>query len=79
MSVTQKECEKREVYVENSLEGSLIGDLIGGLIGNQFGGGSNFVERSSGACSEQRELDVSMYCFISSNTCCRNLKEIKKV
>ena len=40
VSVTQKECEMREVYVENSLGNSLIGGLIGGLIGNQIGGGS---------------------------------------
>ena len=40
VSVTQKECEMREVYVENSLGNSLIGGLLGGLIGNQIGGGS---------------------------------------
>ena len=40
VSVTQQECEMREVYVENSLGNSLIGGLIGGLIGNQIGGGS---------------------------------------
>ena len=36
MSVTQQECEMREVYVENSLGNSLIGELIG----KQIGGGS---------------------------------------
>ena len=39
-SVTQQECEMREVYIENSLGNSLIGGLIGGLIGKQIGGGS---------------------------------------
>jgi len=36
VSVTQQECEMREVYVENSLGNSLIGELIG----KQIGGGS---------------------------------------
>ena len=40
VTVTQKECEMREVYVENSLGNSLIGGLLGGLIGKQIGGGS---------------------------------------
>ena len=40
VSVTQEECELREVYVENSLGNSLIGGLLGGLIGKQIGGGS---------------------------------------
>ena len=40
VSVTQQECEMREVYVENSLGNSLIGGLLGGLIGKQIGGGS---------------------------------------
>ena len=40
VSVTQQECEMREVYVENSLGNSLIGELLGGLIGKQIGGGS---------------------------------------
>ena len=39
VSVTQQECEMREVYIENSLGNSLIGGLIGGLIGKQIGGG----------------------------------------
>lgn len=40
VSVTQKECETREVYVENSLGGSIVGGVIGAAIGNQIGGGS---------------------------------------
>ena len=40
VSVTQKECESREVYVENSLGGSIVGGVIGAAIGNQIGGGS---------------------------------------
>ena len=40
VSVTQQECEMREVYIENSLGNSLIGGLLGGLIGKQIGGGS---------------------------------------
>ena len=40
VSVTQEECELREVYVENSLGNSMIGGLIGGLIGKQIGEGS---------------------------------------
>jgi uncharacterized protein YcfJ len=38
--VTQKECEYKEVYVENSVGGSIIGGLIGAAIGNEIGGGS---------------------------------------
>ncbi len=30
VSVTQTECEMREVFVENSLANSLIGGIIGG-------------------------------------------------
>lgn len=40
VSVTQKECETKEVYVENSLGGSIVGGVIGAAIGNQIGGGS---------------------------------------
>ena len=39
VSVTQQECEMRQIYVE-SLGDSLIGGLLGGLIGKQIGGGS---------------------------------------
>jgi uncharacterized protein YcfJ len=38
--VTQKECEIKEVYVENSLGGSIVGGVIGAAIGNEIGGGS---------------------------------------
>jgi uncharacterized protein YcfJ len=40
VTVTQRECEMREVYVENKLGGSLLGGIIGAAIGNQIGGGS---------------------------------------
>ena len=40
VSVTQKECETKEVYVENSLGGSIVGGVIGAAIGNEIGGGS---------------------------------------
>ena len=39
VSVTQQECEMRQIYVE-SLGDSLIGGLLGGFIGKQIGGGS---------------------------------------
>ena len=40
VSVTQEECELREVYVENSLGNSLISVITGDFIGNQISGGS---------------------------------------
>lgn len=40
VTVTHKECEVREVYVENKLGGSIVGGIIGGLIGKQVGNGS---------------------------------------
>ena len=38
--VTQRQCETKEVYVENSLGGSIVGGVIGAAIGNEIGGGS---------------------------------------
>lgn len=40
VTVTHKECETKEVYVENSLGGSIVGGVIGAAIGNEIGGGS---------------------------------------
>lgn len=40
ITVTHRECEMKEVYVENGLSNSIIGGIIGAAIGSQIGGGS---------------------------------------